>query len=435
LNSERPRILIVGGGFAGLNCAKGLAGAAVDITLVDRHNYHLFQPLLYQVATAALSPADIASPIRRILRHQANIRVVLASLKGVDLQRKRAIFKRGEVAYDYLVLAAGATHSYFGNDQWATNAPGLKSIDDALEIRRRVLLAYEAAEWEEDAESRQAKLTFVVVGGGPTGVELAGALQEIAVQTIPRDFRHIDTTSARVILVEAGARLLAALPEELGKRALGELRKMGVEVRLQSLVTEVGDGWLQIGVERLPAANVIWAAGVKGAEIGAALGVPCDRSGRVMVEGDLSVPDHPEVFVIGDLACIEDPATGQPVPGVAPAAMQMGEYVAALLGREVRGETAPRAPFCYRDKGSMATIGRNHAVAHVAGRNFTGFFAWLLWGVVHIYTLIGCRRRLFVVLAWFWSYFSLGKSARLITGSPKLEVKRPREVLPLEKDG
>jgi len=436
LTNKRPRVLIIGGGFAGLNCAKQLAAAPVGITLVDRHNYHLFQPLLYQVATAALSPADIASPIRNILRNQANARVVLANLEGVDLQRRRVIFPRGEVNYDYLVLAAGATHSYFGNDQWENHAPGLKSIDDALEIRRRVLLAYEAAEWEEDTESRQAKLTFVVVGGGPTGVELAGALQEIAIQTIPRDFRHIDTTSARVILIEAGPRLLTALPEKLGQRAVNDLQQMGVQVRLNSMVTDIGDHWLQIGEERLPANNIIWAAGVKGAPVAQTMGVPCDRSGRVMVEPDLSLAGHPEAFVIGDLACIEDPATGQPVPGVAPAAIQMGEHVAALIKKEVTAGQDERPAFVYKDKGSMATIGRNHAVASVGGRNVGGFIAWVLWGVVHIYTLIGFRRRFFVVLAWFWSYFSLGKSARLITGSPKIDITRPRELLPREgEDG
>lgn len=432
MTNKKPHILIVGGGFAGLNCAKALTDAPVRVTLVDRQNHHLFQPLLYQVATAALSPADIASPIRSILRNQANVRVGMADLQGVDLKRKRASFAAGEVSYDYLVLAAGATHSYFGNDHWSAFAPGLKSIDDALDIRRRVLLAYEAAEWEDDLQSRQAKLTFIVIGGGPTGVELAGALQEIAAQTITRDFRHIDTTTAKVVLIQATDRLLEALPEKLSQRALEDLQKMGVEVRLNSMVTDVGDGYVSVGDETLPAANIIWAAGVRGAPVAASLSVECDRSGRVKVNADLSVPGHPEVFVIGDLAHIIDPATDEPVPGVAPAAMQMGHFTAEIIANETRGTGAKRKSFVYHDKGSMATIGRNHAVAAVGGRNFGGFFAWLLWGVVHIYTLIGFRRRLFVVLAWFWSYFSFGKSARLITGSHQVDIKKTRGVLPPE---
>lgn len=433
MTNKKPHVLIVGGGFAGLNCAKALTDAPVRVTLVDRQNHHLFQPLLYQVATAALSPADIASPIRNILRNQANVRVGMAELQGVNLKRKRASFPAGEVSYDYLVLAAGATHSYFGNDHWSAFAPGLKSIDDALDIRRRVLLAYEAAEWEDDIQSRQAKLTFIVIGGGPTGVELAGALQEIAAQTITRDFRHIDTSTAKVVLIQATDRLLEALPEKLSQRALDDLQKMGVEVRLNSMVTDVGDGYVNIGNEILTAANIIWAAGVRGAPVAASLGVACDRSGRVKVNEDLSVADHPEVFVIGDLAHIIDPATGEPVPGVAPAAMQMGQFTAEIIANETRGIGAKRKSFVYHDKGSMATIGRNHAVASVGGRNFGGFFAWLLWGFVHIYTLIGFRRRFFVVLAWLWSYFSFGKSARLITGSLRVDIKKTRGVLPPEK--
>jgi len=422
--SPSPRVLIVGGGFAGLECAVRLAGAPVEITLADRHNYHLFQPLLYQVATAVLSPADIAEPIRRILRQQPNARVVLAELLGVDLPQRLARFRGGEIAYDYLVLATGATHSYFGHDDWAELAPGLKTVDDALEIRRRVLLAYEAAEWEADADARQAKLTFVVIGGGPTGVELAGALQEIAAQTIPRDFRHIDTTTARIILIEAGPRLLAAMSAELGERARRDLEQMGVQVRLDSLVTRIRDGVVEIGAEQLPAENIIWAAGVRGSEVAASLGSELDPQGRVRVTPELSVPGYPEVFVIGDLAHVVDPYTRQPVPGVAQAALQMGRHVARLIRAEVAGAPPSRPAFRYRDKGSLATIGRNRAVAQLGRHHFGGFVAWLLWSLVHIVPLIGFRNKLSVLLAWLWSYVSLAKSARLITGRPQMRVKR-----------
>ena len=429
--TSKPRVLIVGGGFAGLACASGLATAPVEITLADRHNYHLFQPLLYQVATAVLSPADIAAPIRRLLRNQANARVVLAKLTGVDLQKKLAHFPRGDVAYDYLVLATGVTHSYFGKDEWAASAPGLKSVEDALEIRRRVLLAYEAAEWEADEDARQAKLTFVVIGGGPTGVELAGALKEIASQTIPKDFRHIDTTTAQIILIEAGSRLLAAMPEKLGLRAERDLKQMGVQVRLNSMVTEIKEGVVGIGSEELTAENIIWAAGVRGSDVAASLGCALDDQGRVLVQPDLSIPDHPEVFVVGDLVNLVDPKTGQPIPGVAPAAIQMGKHVAMLIRQSLvdGDENTPRAPFHYHDKGSMATIGRNRAVASVGGRQFGGFFAWLCWGVVHIIPLIGFRNKMSVVFSWLWSYFSMSKNARLITGRSRMKVKQARGVV------
>ena len=421
-HEKRPHVLIIGGGFAGLHCAKSLASAPVDITLADRHNYHLFQPLLYQVATAVLSPADIAAPIRRVLRNQANVSVVMAELQGVDLNRKLAEFSRGEVAYDYLVLATGATHSYFGRDDWAPFAPGLKTVDDALEIRRRVLLAYEAAEWEADDVARQAKLTFVVVGGGPTGVEMAGALQEIASKTIPKDFRHIDTTTAQVILVEAADRLLAALPEELSARALADLQQMGVKVRLNSLVTDVSLGIVRIGDELLPAENVIWAAGVRGSDIAKSLGTELDQQGRVYVQDDLSIAGHPEVFVVGDLAHARDHKSSGVVPGVAPAAIQMGKYVANLIQQDLN-HPAERKPFIYRDKGGMATIGRNRAVAAIGGYSFSGFMAWLVWSMVHIIPLIDFRSKLTVIFSWCWSYFSLSKNARLITGRSKMKVK------------
>jgi NADH dehydrogenase len=426
---EKPHVLIIGGGFAGLHCAMALADTDVRITLADRHNYHLFQPLLYQVATAVLSPADIAAPIRRILRNQRNVRVVLASLVGVDLQRKLARFPRGDVSFDYLVLASGATHSYFGRDDWAALAPGLKTVDDALEIRRRVLLAYEAAEWEADAAARRAKLTFVVVGGGPTGVELAGALQEIAAQTIPKDFRNIDTATAQVILIDAADRLLGALPQKLAQRALQDLQQMGVDVRLNSLVTDVREGVVCIGEELLPAENIIWAAGVRGSDVAETLGVELDRQGRVLVADDLSIDGFPEAYVVGDLAHVVDEPSGQPVPGVAPAAIQMGQYVAAAIRENLVGE-AVQGPFVYRDKGGMATIGRNRAVATVAGYQFSGFFAWMIWSLVHIIPLIDFRSKLSVIFSWFWSYFSISKNARLITGRAEMKVKEALGVVP-----
>ncbi|WP_321393667.1 NAD(P)/FAD-dependent oxidoreductase [uncultured Desulfuromusa sp.] len=427
---KKPHVLIVGGGFAGLHCAKKLAEADVKITLADRHNYYLFQPLLYQVATAALSPADIAAPIRKILRNQQNTSVVLARVLSVDVNKKRVKFQHGEVAYDYLVLATGATHSYFGRDDWEEFAPGLKTVDDALEIRQRVLLAYEAAEWEDDDAARQAELTFVVVGGGPTGVEISGALQEIAAQTFPKDFRHIDTTTARIILIEAADRLLMALPEKLGEQALRDLEQMGVQVRLNSMVTDLREGEVQIGDEILPAKNVIWAAGVRGSKLAETLNVELDRQGRVLVADDLSVPGHPEIFVIGDLAHITDKKTGRPVPGVAPAAVQMGRYVASSICSRLAGKKHP--DFAYRDKGSMATIGRNRAVASIAGQNFTGFFAWLIWSLVHIFPLIGFRSKLSVVFSWVLSYFSLNKSVRLITGRSKSQVRKAMGLVNME---
>jgi NADH:ubiquinone reductase (H+-translocating) len=424
---KTPRLVIVGGGFAGLNAAKGLADTPLSITLLDRHNYHLFQPLLYQVATAVLSPADIASPIRRILRDQANVRVGMAEVQGIDLARRRLLLAEGEVAYDYLVLATGVTNSYFGHDQWRQIAPGLKTIEDALEVRRRVLLAYEEAEWEEDAIARQAKLTFVVVGGGPTGVEMAGALKEIAARAIPRDFRCIDTTTARVILVEAGERLLAGMAAEAGLAARRQLEQMGVEVRLGHRVTEMREGEVRFGSESLAAANIIWAAGVRGEPLAKSLGIALDGSGRVPVQADLSLPGHPEVFVIGDLAHVQDPQTQTMVPGVAQAAIQMGRHVARILRAELTaGEVPLRVPFVYRDKGTMATVGRNRAVASVRGHIVTGFAAWLLWCLVHIWSLVEFRKRVFVFFSWLWSYFSFTKSARLITYEPEAQVKSPR---------
>jgi len=413
-----PRVVIVGGGFAGLNAAKGLAGVPVSVILLDRNNFHLFPPLLYQVATAVLSPADIASPIRHILRHQSNVQVALAEVVRVNLVEKRVCLSSGEIAYDYLVLAAGLTHSYFGHDEWGAVAPGLKTIEDALKIRRRVLFAYEEAEWETDEAARQAKLTFVVVGGGPTGVELAGALKEIAAHAIPRDFRFIDTTTARVILVEGGSRLLAGLPAELGAAAQRQLEQIGVEVRLEHRVTAIRKGEVQLGEEILPAANVIWAAGVRGVPLAQTMAVDLDGSGRIKVNADLSIPGNPEVFVAGDLAQVVDPKTASAVPGVAPAALQMGLHAARIIRAEIESGTGTnnRTPFEYWDKGTMATIGRHRAVASVKGINATGFFAWLLWSLVHVWSLIGFRKRVFVFFSWLWSYILYSPKARLITG-------------------
>lgn len=429
VHPHRPRVVIIGGGFAGINAAKALRDVPVSVLVADRRNYHLFQPLLYQVATAVLSPADIASPIRNILKDQANAEVRLAELTDIDLERHEVRFNNGSAHYDYLILATGATHSYFGKDDWESIAPGLKTIDDALEIRRRILLAFEEAEIEADEETRRGDLTFVVVGGGPTGVELAGALMEIAARTIPHDFRYIDTTTARVILVEAADRLLQAMPEEMSRRAERELTEMGVEVRLNSLVTGMEDGAVHIGEERLATANVIWAAGVQGSPAARRLKTDLDRAGRVMVRPDLSVPGHPEVFVVGDLAHVIDPAIGAQVPGVAPAAKQMGEFVAAVIRREITGEITPptRPAFTYHDKGTMATIGRFKAVAIVGKRKFTGTFAWLLWSLIHIVSLVGFRRRVFVMFSWIWHYTTFHKGARLITGEPRIKIKSPRD--------
>ncbi len=434
VNGRVPRVVIVGAGFAGMHAARQLHSARCRILLADRNNHHVFQPLLYQVATAALSPADIAAPIRGVFRHQKNLSVVLGEVDAVDLEARQIRLGGEAVAWDWLVLAAGATHAYFGHDEWAQVAPGLKSLDDALEIRRRVLLAFEEAELEEDEVSRCAKLTFVVVGGGPTGVEMAGALREIAAETIPNDYRRVDTTTARVLLLEGGPRLLGGMSEESSRRALRDLERMGVEVRLDTLVTEVEDGCVLVGDEAVPAANVIWAAGVQGAPVVRSLGVELDDQARVRVAPDCSVPGHPRAFVVGDLAAQVDAKSGRPVPGVAQGAIQMGAFV----GRIIRDELAAggsrgagptdRPAFSYRDKGSMATIGRASAVADLAGRSFGGFFAWLLWSVVHVAFLIGFRNKVLVMVNWAWQWLFQARGARLITGSPEIDVKKPADL-------
>lgn len=422
-----PHVVIVGGGFAGLAASKALSGSRAAVTLVDRRNHHVFQPLLYQVATAALSPADISAPIRAVLRKQDNCQVVMAEVLAVDLQTKQIHVDGGRISYDYLILAAGATHSYFGHDAWATIAPGLKSLDDATEMRRRILLAFESAEYEGSEAARRAALTFAIVGGGPTGVELAGAIMEIAGQTIPRDFKHIDTRTTRVILFEGADRLLPTFPPDLSARAKRDLESMGVEVRLNAQVTDITTEGLSIGDEFLPVRNIFWAAGVKASELGRSLGVPLDRAGRVIVGPDLSVPDHPEVFITGDMAAAKSADTGAAVPGVAQGGLQMGTYAGQIITAEIAsGKSMTRAPFIYRDKGTMAVIGKAKAVAQIGRRHFSGFFGWFLWGAVHILFLIGFRNRLQVMFSWFWTWLINARDARLITGDAKIRVEAPR---------
>jgi NADH dehydrogenase len=409
---DTVRVLIVGGGFAGLNAAKGLGGAAgVDVTLVDRSNHHLFQPLLYQVAMAGLSPADIAAPIRSMLSRYQNIRVLQGEVFALDLQRKVALTDFGELEFDYLILACGARHSYFGHDDWEEHAPGLKSLEQATEIRRRVLSAYEEAERSAAPEDRKRLLTFVIVGGGPTGVELAGAIGEMSRFTLARDFRNIDATQARVILLEAGPRILPAFSEASASRAMRDLEQLGVQVWTNSAVTNIDRAGVEMGAERIRAATVLWAAGVKASSPRLSSDPGVDRQGRVLVQPDLSIQGHPQVFVAGDQACFLH-QTGRPLPGTAPVAMQQGRY----LARTIRGDLAgkPRRPFQFVDKGQMATIGRKRAVAEIGRLRMAGFPAWLLWLIVHIYYLTGFKNRLLVVLQWAWSYMTFRRGARLI---------------------
>jgi NADH dehydrogenase len=414
-------VVILGGGFGGLTAARALAKAPVQVTLLDRRNHHLFQPLLYQVATAALNPGDIAYPIRAALRSQANARVLLAEAIAIDPAGRRVILDDGVLYYDFLVVATGATHSYFGHDGWAAHAPGLKSIEDALEIRRRVFLAYEAAEREADPIAQRGWQTFVVVGAGATGVELAGALGEIGLHTLARDFRRIDPTQVRVLLVEGQDRVLASYPPKLSSAAQRSLEKRRVEVRLHARVTAIDGDGVELTVtgadgattvERIAARTVLWAAGVEASPLAKSLGVPLDRSGRVIVLPDLSIPGHPEVFVIGDLAAMI--AGGKPVPGVAQGAMQGGAFAARAIGCALRGK--PRPTFRYKDKGSLATIGRTSAVVHIGKTQHHGFLAWLFWWVLHIFYVIGFRNRLSVILSWAWSWLTFQRGVRLITG-------------------
>lgn len=424
--NRRPRVVVVGAGFGGLEVVRRLAKVECDVLLLDRRNHHLFQPLLYQVATAALSPADIAEPVRAIVRKQANVQVLLQEVTAVSLEARTLQVGAEEVAYDCLVLAAGATTAYFGNDEWARRAPGLKTIDDAIEIRRRVLMAFEEAELEKNEEARRAKLTFVVIGGGPTGVEMAGALREIAAMSIPDDFRRVDTTTARVYLLEGGPRLLPTMSEDASRSALKQLKSLGVEVGLDTMVTAVDEGMVWVGDQSVAAENVIWAAGVEASHLTRSLGVELDRQGRIVVEPDCSVPGHPNVFAVGDLAAQVDAATKEPVPGVAQGAIQMGTFVGDIIAGEISSPTPARRPsFRYRNKGEMATIGRARAVADVGGRTFSGLFAWLLWSAVHVAFLVGFRNKLLVMVHWAWQWLIQSRGARLITGGSSPSVSDP----------
>jgi NADH dehydrogenase len=413
-NRTKPHVVVIGAGFAGLNLVKALAAAPVEITVLDRSNHHLFQPLLYQVATAALNPSDVAVPIRAVLAAD-NVRVLLAEVTGVDLDRRRVHCAHGEVAYDVLVIATGATHSYFGHADWAARAPGLKTIDDALEIRRRILAAFEAAERESDPRRKRAWLTFAVVGGGPTGVELAGALAEIARGTLPGQFRTIDPRTAQVVLIEGQTRLLGAYPETLAADAVQRLERLGVAVHTEAPVTAIDDDGVIAGGRRIHARTVLWSAGVEASPLARALGVPLDRAGRVKVTAALTVPGHDEVFVVGDLASIDG------VPGVAPAAIQEGRHAAANIGRQLRG--LPLEPFCYWDRGTLAVIGRGAAVGMLFGRlPVRGFVAWLAWLVVHIAFLVGFRNRVWVLLGWAYGFFTFRRQARLITAPGRAAI-------------
>jgi NADH dehydrogenase len=413
-SGKRPRVVIVGGGFGGLYTAKRLAGKRVDVTLVDRKNHHTFQPLLYQVATAMLSPGEIAAPLRRILHRAPNIEVILGTVTGFDLDARRVKLSDGaELAYDYLVLAAGARHSYFGHDEWERDAPGLKTLEDAIEIRRRVLLAFELAERDAYLKGTHEPVTFAIIGGGPTGVEIAGAIADIARRAMAKDFKAIDASQARVTIYEGSPDVLNMYPDELSHKAQRQLEELGVEVRTHTKVTAVEPGRIKVGEEWLKADVAVWATGVAASPLGRELGAPVDKAGRVLVEPDLSLPAHPEVFVIGDMASLKDATTGKPVPGLGAAATQGGATAAENILRSLGGKE--RMPFKYKDRGSMATIGRNRAVAEFGNWQLSGYPAWLMWALVHVFLLIGFRSRLAVMREWAWAYFTRERSARLIT--------------------
>jgi NADH:ubiquinone reductase (H+-translocating) len=415
MSPQRPKVVIVGAGFGGIQAAAALSRAAVDVIVLDRQNHHCFQPLLYQVATAALSPAEIAWPIRHMLRHQRNATVFMAEVKGVDLAGRSVETSAGPMSYDYLVIATGATHSYFGHDDWAKFAPGLKRIEDATRIRRSILLAFERAELAGNDAERQRLLTFVIVGGGATGVEMAGAIAEIARQTLANDFRRIDPRNSRIILIEAGPRVIPTLPEDLSRYAERALTRMGVDVRTSTRVISCDAGGVDVDHGRIDASTIIWAAGVVASPAASWLGAARDRAGRVLVRSDLSVPDHPEVFVIGDAAAIHE-GGGEPVPGVAPAAKQMGDYVGRLIAARLAGESLPA--FRYRNLGELATIGRRAAVVKLGRVHLKGFIGWLFWSFAHIYFLIGVRNRFIVAFTWLWDYLTFQRGARLITDVP-----------------
>jgi NADH dehydrogenase len=412
---QRPKVVIVGAGFGGLEAAKALSRVAVDVTVIDRQNHHCFQPLLYQVATAALSPAEIAWPIRHMLRQQRNATVFMAEVEAVDFAGRFVRTDAGPFSYDYLVLATGATHSYFGHDEWAEFAPGLKRIEDATRIRRSILLAFERAELAGDDAERQRLLTFVIVGGGATGVEMAGAIAEIARQTLAKDFRRIDPRSSRIILLEAGARIMPTLPEDLSRYAERALTRMGVDVRTSTRVIGCDRRGVELDRGRIDAGAVIWAAGIVASPAASWLAAEHDRAGRVLVRPDLSVPGHPEVFVIGDAAAVRG-ENGQPVPGVAPAAKQMGRYVGRLIAARIEGKSLPA--FRYRNLGELATIGRRAAVVKLGRLQLKGFVGWLFWSLAHIYFLIGVRNRFIVAFTWLWDYITFQRGARLITEVP-----------------
>jgi NADH dehydrogenase len=415
--SQRPQVVIVGAGFAGLEASRALAKVDVDVTLVDAYNHHCFQPLLYEVATAALSPADVAWPIRAIVREHKNVRVIMARVTGIDVDTHRVLTSEIDLVYDYLVLATGATHSYFGHDDWAPFAPGLKHIADATEIRRRFLLAFERAEVVEDEAERARLLTFVVIGGGATGVEMAGAIAEVARQTLQHDFRRIDPRTSRIALIEAGPRLLPTFPEALSEYAKRSLQSMGVEVELARKVTGCDAQGVSLDGGRIEAATVIWAAGVVASPAALWIGAEHDRAGRIKVNADLGVPGRPEIFAVGDTATVSE-ADGHSVPGIAPAAKQMGSYVGKVIAARVQGRPAP-PPFVYHHVGDLATIGRKSAVVKLGHLQLTGFLGWLFWSTIHIYFLIGMRRRFVVALNWLWRYMTFQRGARLIGIAPR----------------
>ena len=426
LLKEQVHVVILGGGFGGLAAARELDHPGIRVTLVDRSNHHLFQPLLYQVASATLAAPDVSAPIRKLLCRQKNATVLMAGVQRIEVEKKRVLIDGHTLAYDYLILATGMGHAYFGNEKWAAHAPGLKTIGEALDVRRRILRAFEAAELETDPEERRAWTTFVIIGGGPTGVEMAGALAEIAGRTLARDFRRFDPRTTRVILIEAGPRILSTFPEALSQRAKLQLEGLGVEVRTGIRVTDLGPDFVEIGAEYIQARTVLWAAGVRASPLTAHLGVPLDRAGRVWVDDDLAVPDRPEVFVVGDL--IAKNQDGKPLPGVAQLAIQSGRHAARNIALSRRGR--PRLPFRYVDKGSMATIGRNRAVAQLGRFHFSGIVAWWLWLTVHVLSLVGFRSRLSVLMEWAFAYFTWQRRSRVI-----LEVPREMAPSPLVAEG
>ncbi len=423
-----PKVIIIGGGFGGLSAARTLARQSVQITLIDRKNHHTFQPLLYEVATAGLSPGEIAAPIRHILHRYKNVEVILGDVSGFDLDRRRVRMDGMELDYDYLVVAAGATHSYFNHPEWERLAPGLKTIEDALDIRRRVLLAFEEAERQAVTRGKHEPLNFIVVGGGPTGVELAGTLAEIARHSLAHDFRSIDPQNTRVLLIEAGARVLPAFPEDLSRSAEKQLRHLGVDVLDKTVVTAIEPGQVKVGDRVFPSTVTLWAAGVAASPLGKMLGVPLDKPGRVIVNQDLSVPGHPEIFVVGDLANFTPKGEKNPLPGLAPVAMQQGRHAAKNIAHEVNRQ--PRSDFHYHDKGTMATIGRGAAIAQIGKLHLSGFIAWLMWLFVHLMYLVGFRNRILVLTEWAWAYFTYQRSARLITGSNQLPGWMQQQGLP-----